>query len=171
MRLYRYVGPRRIAERVCPGALGTAITSPRDVAAWARSTDQGQDAEGCLIVTFVVDGAGVLRIADRRSEHVACAAGGPVQSAGEITFALEGGRVAVAAVSNQSTGYCPEPDSWPAVAAALRRVELEAPEGFALACAFRRCLRCDSICLVKAGVFVCDVCGAELPAGYNCQEG
>jgi hypothetical protein len=169
MRLYRYVGPRQIAERVRADPHGAPITSPGDVVAWAQATGQEPDAEGCLIATFVVDAAGVLRIADRRSEHVACASGSPVQSAGEMTFVLEGGQAVVAAVSNQSTGYCPEPESWPAVEAALRRAGLEAPAGFAFEYVFRRCVGCGGICLVKADVFTCAVCGTELPAGYNCQ--
>ncbi|MEU6730442.1 hypothetical protein ABZ917_42625 [Nonomuraea wenchangensis] len=35
---------------------------------------------------------GVLLLAPRRSEHVACAGGRPVLSAGEISFAREAGR-------------------------------------------------------------------------------
>ena len=50
--------------------------------------------------------------------HVACAAGGPVLSAGEITFDDD---MTVAEITNQSTGFCPEPESWPAVSDALDR--------------------------------------------------
>jgi hypothetical protein len=71
--------------------------------------------------TFVVRGDGVLRLAPRRSEHVACGGGEPVPSAGEISFREDAGRGAVREVSNQSTGYCPDVDSWPAVAGALDR--------------------------------------------------
>lgn len=167
MKLYRYVGPRRIADRVRPGSAGVPIRSPGDVLAWVRATGQ-ELSGGCVIATFVVDAAGVLLVADRRSEHVACAGGQPVRSAGEITFAVGWG-VEVAAVSNQSTGYCPEPESWPAVAAALTAAGLELPTGFALACDFRRCVGCGSLTLVKGGVFECGVCGADLPPAYNCQ--
>jgi hypothetical protein len=111
----------------------------------------------------------VLRVAPRRSEHVACAGGRPVLSAGEITFALAGRSVGVAEVSNQSTGYCPEPESWPAVEAALRRAGLEPPDGFSPACVFRRCEECGTVCLVKGGAFECAACGAGLPSKYNCQ--
>jgi hypothetical protein len=118
--------------------------------------------------TFVVDPAGVLRIAPRRSEHVACAGGGAVLAAGEIRFArLAGGRVEVVEVSNQSTGYCPDPDCWPAVAAALAAAGIRAPTGFTSACVFRRCGACGQTNLVKEAWFVCATCDAELPATWN----
>ena len=167
MRTYRYVGPQRIAERIRPEQAGVPIGSPRDVRAWVGNTAQVPSG-GLVIATFVVDAAGILLVADRRSEHVACAGGRPVRSAGEVTFAV-GRSVAVAGVSNQSTGYCPEPASWPAVAAALAAAGLEPPAAFALACEFRRCVACGTLTLVKDGVFECAVCGAHLPAAYNCQ--
>jgi hypothetical protein len=171
MRLYRYVGPKRIAERVDPAALGVPIRSPQDVLRWAKEAGQKAGADGLVIATFVIDEAGLLRVADRRSEHVACAGGRPVRSAGEITFVLEKGTAGVAAVSNQSTGFCPEPESWPAVAAALRQAGLSAPNGFSPACVFRRCLKCGSISVVKDAVFECAVCGSPLPEGWNCDGG
>lgn len=167
MKVYRYVGPKRIADRVLPGSAGVPIRSPEDVRNWVQASAQELTA-GCVIATFVVDAAGVLRVADRRSEHVACAGGGPVRSAGEITFAV-GRAIEVGAVSNQSTGYCPEPASWPAVAEAMAAAGLKPPAGFALVCDFRRCTACGGLTLVKGGVFECGTCGAELPAAYNCQ--
>lgn len=168
MRLYRYVGPKRITERVGLEPTGVPIRSPEDVRDWVRDAAQ-ELIGGCVIATFVVDAAGILLVADRRSEHVACAGGQPVRSAGEITFAV-GRTVEVVGVSNQSTGYCPEPESWLAVAEALSGVGLLAPDGFALACEFRRCIGCDGLTLVKSGVFECGTCGAELPTAYNVQE-
>jgi hypothetical protein len=170
MKLYHYVGPKGIAERLVNAPCGTAILSPRDVVGWAQASGQKPDADGCVIATFIVDESGVLRIADRRSEHVACAGGGPVRSAGEINFALNGDSVKLAGVSNQSTGYCPEPESWPAVADALSAAGLAAPGGFSFVCVFRLCPSCDSKNLVKEGVFECAVCGRELPSAYNCQS-
>jgi hypothetical protein len=55
----------------------------------------------------------------RRSEHVVCAGGGLVRAAGELRFELRHGSVVVAEASNQSTGYCPEPQSWTARAARI----------------------------------------------------
>lgn len=169
MRLYRYVGPKSIADRVSVSLGGSPVRSSADVLGWVRRSGQKPDAGGCVIAAFVVDDSGVLLVADRRSEHVACAGGRRVQSAGEITFEIDGQSVGVAGVSNQSTGYCPEPESWPAVAAALSAAGLPPPTGFDPACVFRRCVGCGSLTLIKEGVFECGVCGAELPAAYNCQ--
>lgn len=166
MRLYRFVGPKSIADSVRPDSAGAAVRSPEDVRDWAHKTSQ-ELSDGCVIATFVIDASGVLRIADRRSEHFACAAGQPVQSAGEMTFFI-GRSIEVTEVSNQSTGYCPEPESWPAVVTALEVAGLNAPSGYSPACVFRRCA-CGNLTLIKDGVFACGVCGARLPEAYNVQ--
>ena len=46
-----------------------------------------------------------------------------VLGAGEMTFVQAGADWRVAEVTNQSTGFCPDPDSWPAVAAALDSID------------------------------------------------
>jgi hypothetical protein len=167
MRLYSYVGPRQIADRVITSPPGTPVESPEDVIRWARATGRKAGADGAITVTFVVDDGGILRIADRRSEHVACAGGGPVRAAGEMTLVAEDGSVEVLSVSNQSTGYCPEPESWPEVERALQSAQLAPPEGFSPVCIFRRCGRCKAINLVKDGAFECAICEAALPEVYN----
>ncbi|HEX4607895.1 MAG TPA: hypothetical protein VH092_06805 [Urbifossiella sp.] len=167
MTLYRYVGPKRIADRIAATPAGYPIHSPADVRAWVTGTAQELSA-GCVTATYVIDAAGTLLIADRRSEHVACAGGRPVRSAGELTFAV-GRTVEVGGVTNQSTGYCPEPGSWPVVSAALAGCGLSAPGGFTAAYEFRRCPGCGGITLIKDGLFECDGCGSELPAAYNLQ--
>lgn len=169
MRLYSYVGPKRIADRVALSPPGTPVDSPDDLTRWALATGQKAEADGSVTVTFVVDGGGILRIADRRSEHVACASGRPVLSAGEMTLVARPGCVEVLSVSNQSTGYCPEPESWPSVESAMRRALLAPPDGFSPACVFRRCVRCEAINLVKCAEFECAVCEAALPETYNVQ--
>ena len=88
MKLYRYIGTKDIAEHALKAPRGTPILSRHDVVAWAKASRQTPDTDGCVTATFIVDESGVLRIADRHSEHVACAGGGLVFSAGEITFAL-----------------------------------------------------------------------------------
>jgi hypothetical protein len=165
--LYWYVGPKKIAERSLSAPVGTRVESPEDVRRWMRQTGQGVDAAGNVVATFVVDEPGWLRIADRRSEHVACAGGRPVRSAGEMTFTIRGRDVRVTWVTNQSTGYCPEPDSWPAVAAALVRAGIAAPDGFRREFVFRRCPRCSSINVIKEGIFECGVCSSPLPQEWN----
>src|SRR5207248_2652277 len=105
---------------------------------------------------------------DRRSEHVACAGGEPVLSAGEVTFSISSD-VRVVNVTNQSTGYCPQPASWPAVASALAKAGLDAPAGFDPAYEFRRCICCNGLSIIKDAVFECPECGAALPLMYNAQ--
>jgi len=65
------------------GGAGYPIGSSVAFETWATTVDKQDLAEP---FTFVVDVDGVLRLAARRSEHVACAASGDVLSAGEITF-------------------------------------------------------------------------------------
>src|SRR5438552_4002624 len=118
-RKYHYVGPKKIAQRAPTASPGWQIRSPDDVLQWIRETKQNLNACGDVTATFVIHEAGSLRIADRRSEHVACAGSRVVLSAGEITFRLLRGKVAADRVTNQSVGYCPEPESWAAVKSAL----------------------------------------------------
>jgi hypothetical protein len=166
-KLYRYVGPPGIAARVAGDPAGTRIDAASDLVRWCAATGQVPDRGGLLAATFVIDADGRLLVADRRSEHVACAGGGSVLSAGELLLATVGGRAEVAEVSNQSTGYCPEPDSWPAVAAALDRPGIPHPGRFTSPITFRRCEGCGERSVVKDGWFVCGVCGADLPDEWN----
>jgi hypothetical protein len=158
--LYEYVGPAAIRARCADGPLGCLVSTPADLLAWV---DDGE----VRAVTFVVDADGNLRIADRHSEHVACAGGGPVRSAGELFLRRAGDSVEVAEASNQSTGYCPEPESWPAVAAALDAAGIGHPGCFTTAILFRRCPGCGERSIVKDAWFVCPLCGADLPAAWN----
>jgi hypothetical protein len=90
-----------------------------------------------------------------------------VLSAGELYFLVRDEGVEVAEASNQSTGYCPEPASWPAVAAALERIGVAHPGRFTVEVVFRRCETCGERNVVKDGWFVCGVYGAELPGEWN----
>lgn len=163
-RLYRYVGPTDLAALATPGDGGPAMRSPADVEAWigARTT-----AELGEPFTFVVGADGALRLAARRSEHVACAGGGAVLAAGEITFERRSGRWAVAEISNQSTGYCPDGDSWSALAEALDRAGLEHPGGYTYEVVFRRCVSCGQVNIVREADFLCVFCDEELPREWN----
>src|SRR5262249_34976537 len=169
MPVYRYVGPKDIAQMAAGTPKGALILSASDITRWISETHQKPDADGAIIATYVIDDDGSLRIADRRSEHVACAGGKPVRSAGEITFELTGRHPRIAAVTNQSTGYCPEPQSWEAVATALNAAKLDyqGPDWFEPAFEFRRCLSCASINVVKNNVFRCSICDAPLPTCWN----
>ncbi|WP_285567975.1 hypothetical protein [Streptomyces sp. RTGN2] len=121
--------------------------------------------------TFVIGTDGVLRLAPRRSEHVACAGGDMVLSAGEISFVCDEGRWAVGEVSNQSTGYCPDVTSWTTVAHALDDIELGRPSGFTHEVVFRRCPDCQELNIVREDDFVCVFCGSGLPAAWNVDPG
>jgi hypothetical protein len=145
MRRYRYVGPKDLLSLVT-SSRGAAIDAARN---------------GTF--TFVVTTDGVLRVAPRHSEHVVCAGGAEVLSAGEIRVE----RARVVSVSNQSTGFCPEPESWPAVAAALDRAGIAHGNGFTDEMIFRKCPACAQRSIVKDGDFTCAVCGAALPAQWN----
>ncbi|HEX8913442.1 MAG TPA: hypothetical protein VF796_13860 [Humisphaera sp.] len=167
-RTYHYVGPQDVRARAAGHAAGAIVLKAADLLAWAKAFGLAAGRGEAIPATFVVDAEGRLRVADRRSEHVECAGGGgDVLSAGEMFFAIDGCDVRVEEVSNQSTGYCPESESWPAVAEALERAGIEHPGGFTTVCVFRRCEACGERSIVKDGWFQCDVCGAKLPVDWN----
>ena len=164
MKLYRYVGPPEIRDR-SRAMGGEVIQSIDDIRSWAADRDRMGD--DMVPATFVIDPVGRLRLADRRSEHVACAGGGTVQSAGEMFFLIDGEDVEVVDVTNQSTGYCPEPASWPSVASALDAIGVRHPGGFTTEIVFRRCERCGQRNVIKDEAFECGACGGSLPAEWN----
>jgi hypothetical protein len=163
MTLYRYIGPDAIRERATQEPTGAIVTRGEDLANWLHGHPEALD-EGA---TFVIDVEGVLRLAPRRSEHVACAGGGLVQAAGELRFELRHGSAVVMEASNQSTGYAPEPESWSALAVALDALGVEHPGRYTIAFEFRRCPSCAQLNVVKDGWFYCDTCDAQLPVERN----
>jgi hypothetical protein len=165
-KLYRYVGPEAIRSRTAAGPGGQPIDSLEDLSAWITEHRRAGSSDGLVVATFVIDSEGRLRLADRHSEHVACAGGGPVLSAGEMFFSIEGA-ITVAEVSNHSTGYCPEPESWVVVGEALDRLGVGYPGAFTTVVIFRLCPECGQRNVVKDGWYVCQVCGADLPHVWN----
>ena len=163
MTKYHYVGPSELRDSISERQL---IQKPSDVLCWVTQTQQRPE-NGRIVATFIIDDLGRLWIADRHSEHVACADGQSVLSAGEMTFVTDGSKVSVAGVSNQSLGYCPEPSSWPAVAAALDNSSLPHPLDFTSAYIIRRCEVCQVKNIVKDGVYECGVCQSLLPQNWN----
>ncbi|MFI0937241.1 hypothetical protein [Streptomyces sp. NPDC021020] len=163
-RSYQYVGPAELKARVRPGDEGQGIRTPDDLARWLSAQGPAERAEP---FTFVVGTDGLLRLAPRRSEHVSCAGGAPVLSAGEMSFHRSADRWSVADVSNQSTGYCPDPTSWPTVAAALDRARITQPEGFTHEVVFRRCPGCAEVNIVREDDFACVFCQTPLPHFWN----
>lgn len=163
-RSYRYVGPAELKAAILPGAGGHPVRSGADFDGWVAHQSASDLAEP---FTFVIDVHGVLRLAPRRSEHVACAGGHPVLSAGEIAFCRLSTSWTVAEVTNHSTGYCPDPASWPAVAGALSRAGLRHPAGFTHEVVFRRCPTCRELNVVRDHDFTCVFCAAALPEAWN----
>lgn len=162
MRRYSYVGPPDIARQARSSPTRRQITSQADVAAWARDTAQHLDSSGEVTATFVIDTGGQLWIADRGSEHVACAQALQVLAAGELSFRINGQRAEVVEASNQSTGFCPEPESWPAVEAALDAAGLGHSGAWTSAFEFRLCESCGLTNIVKDGWKWCEACDSEL---------
>jgi len=167
-RRYRYVGPPDLLKRRASDLDVVELTSQTAIAGWLDRRDPGELDEP---FTFVVTADGYLRLAARRSEHVHCAGGQQVLAAGEISFARADHQVRVSEVSNQSTGYCPDPDSWPAVAEALDRAGLDRPPGFTSEVIFRRCPACQARNIVHDAQFLCAICDAALPADWNFSDG
>ncbi|MFO0625562.1 MAG: hypothetical protein U0325_08080 [Polyangiales bacterium] len=161
MRRYAYVGPPELAAASTGPA--PAIGSRAQLAAWITRHAPALRDEG-YVVTWVVTVDGAWRVAPRRSEHVACAGGGAVLGAGEATLARD---ARVVEASNLSTGYCPEPACWSALAAALDHAAIPRPAGFAHALVFRRCAACGQRNVVRDEHFACAVCDAPLPAAWN----
>ena len=79
----------------------------------------------------------------------------------------EGAGWSISEMSNQSTGYCPDPDSWPAVAVALDRIGLAHLGDFTHKVVFRRCPACGQLNIVRDGNFACAVCDSALPEYWN----
>lgn len=156
-RRYAYVGPAEIRDAVRDHPSGAHVTDATTLARWLAAAEPG------ALATFVVSLDGVLCLADRHSEHVACAGGADVLGAGEIGF--EDGEVVF--VSNLSTGYCPEPACWTAIAAALDRLGVDRPDTLSAAFDYRKCSTCGQRNVVKDGWWVCAVCEAQLPETWN----
>ncbi|MEU2702434.1 MULTISPECIES: hypothetical protein [Micromonospora] len=162
-RQYAYVGPAEFRDRAV-AVDAVTVDSIASLDEWLAGRDPGDLVEP---VTFVVDLDGVLRLAPRRSEHIALAGGRDVLAAGEMAFALAGGGWRASEVTNQSTGYCPDPDCWPAVAEALDRVGVPHPGRFTDQVIFRRCPSCGERNIVRDDDFTCALCGDTLPARWN----
>ncbi len=163
-RMYGYVGTREVLESVRGTPQGATIHGPEDLHRWADAQHDWWGDE--LTATFVVMPDCTLRVAPQRSEHVACAGGGEVLAAGELVV-RRGRAHEVVSVTNQSTGYCPEPDCWTSIHAAFTAAKIPAPEALSQAFVFRRCPKCGERNLVKESWFECACCGADLPETWN----
>jgi hypothetical protein len=164
---YRYLGSDDIKNIVFVSEHRAVIHQAEDIVQWINNTGQLRKNTGLVVATFIIDTIGNLWIADRHSEHYVCAQGKNVLSAGEITFLIHGQNIEVIEITNQSTGYCPEPESWSVVDEVLSKATIIHPQGFTHEFIFRRCQRCLSKNVVKEGWFMCGVCGEELNQEWN----
>jgi len=148
--MYKYVGPKNLLENIKIREEGFLINSGLDIENWILHSNQKVNDNQEIIATFIIDEELNLRISDRHSEHVVCAAGKDVLSAGEITFRIVNKQVKnISKVSNQSTGYCPEPSSWSYVSKALEKLNIDYPDYFTEAFIFRICKNCHNINIDK----------------------
>ncbi|MFD7587073.1 hypothetical protein ACFV84_16855 [Kitasatospora sp. NPDC059811] len=93
-----------------------------------------------------------------------------VLGAGEAGFREGSGRWLVDEVGNQSTDYCPDVSSWPAVAGALDQAGVVRPSGFTHEVLFRRCPSCRQLNIVREEDSVCVFCDEALPKGWNADR-
>ena len=155
------MGPAEIRRQVAGHPRGLVITSRTQLAEWAHSAEAKVDRGWA---TYVISAEGALLLAPRRTEHVVCAGGQPVRCAGELRVDEIG---EILEISNNSTGYCPSEDTWPAVENSLSGAGLGSPGRFTFLAIFRRCEVCGQRNLVKDDWFECAVCKADLPAVWN----
>jgi hypothetical protein len=167
MSLYSFVGPPQIRMSADFETPRHEVKNAAALLQWARQMDGAIKGLRDFVFTYVVLPEQRLFVADRRSEHVACARGDAVLTAGELFVSLVNGRLQVDGASNLSTGYCPEPGSWRALQLALEGTDLGSLEGFEPSFEFRRCEWCEQNCLIKDEVFECPGCNVELPQHWN----
>jgi hypothetical protein len=166
MRTYQYVGPRNLLELANADVARCEPRNPADLLNWLSTHSLSPP----VTLTFVVTVQGQLRVSPRHAEHVACARAEPVRAAGELELGLSAGLPSVLGITNQSTGYCPEPACFPEVVAALGRAGFRAPGALAHEFLFRRCPKCRGISIVKEDEFECASCGGALPETWNFDE-
>ena len=166
-RRYRYVGPPEIKRSVRRENHCLHVADASDLIRWSTEFLPPRRSNGVFTVTYIIDTDEQLWVADRRSEHVACADGQDVLAAGEMTLEHAASSIGASEVTNQSTGYCPEPSCWSVVERVLGRLGIPHPSHFTPAFEFRRCDECGSTNLIKEGVFECVVCNAALSPTWN----
>ncbi len=98
-KVYSYVGAACLNSLENLDAARTLVPFEGDIVAAIRRSKSPKKTEP-IVFTFIVGFNGLLWIADRHSEHVACARGGDVLSAGELTFEVDGGIVIVTDITN-----------------------------------------------------------------------
>lgn len=169
---YNYIGPKSILKRVQAVYKGSVIKTTDDIVDWLKANNEKIKIEDITICTFVIDLDNQLLIVNRHSEHVQCAFGKDVLSAGEIGFIIEKeNRIRIDSITNQSTGYCPAASSWIEVKKALQKIEgLSIPNGFEPTFVFSYCLTCQTRQIVKEAFYYCPLCEGELLSEAEFQD-
>lgn len=166
IQLYSYVGPQSIIDSIDFTFVGYPIIQKSDVFNWIKETSQ-EIINDSVFATFIINENHQLVINDRHSEHVMCANGKQVISAGEISFFIDKKSIFINEISNQSTGYCPKPESWKYVYKVLNTLNIEHPDYFTTAFDFRICNHCNNINLIKDQIFECQLCQTDLALEWN----
>jgi hypothetical protein len=168
LKSYKYIGSAAIRLAVADHPCGTVIRSIFDLKNWIKDRCSRQiSTSGSIVATFIIDLDVNLCLSDRHSEHVACASAQSVLSAGEIFISWDRDGFEVSDITNQSTGYCPELQSWYSVEAALNKIQINCPSYFTSEFTFRRCDVCQQINIVKDRLFICAVCSSTLSDVWN----
>lgn len=166
---YQYVGSQEITDGLDLTIGGSVMVDLADVRKWILDRSE-EWVNSTITATFVISEEEEFIINGRHSEHVMCAMGKPVLSAGEVSFQMEGKDLFISDITNQSTGYCPKPDSWTIVQVVLDRIGIIHPDYFTRAYHFRYCEMCQSINLIKDEVYDCILCGAPLDKEWNVDK-
>ncbi len=177
-QVFQFVGHVDAWPKGEPNPYRHRAVCQQQVGEWIARQKFPPQADGTVILTYIIDLHTELWLASRNSEHVACAVGEPVLAAGELTLKLSNDppcgkpshpgyaqqwRIEVVGVSNHSTGYLPEPDCWPVVAEALDRMDILRPDQWTVALVLRRCPVCQWVNVIKDDHFFCDICQRQLP--------
>ena len=147
-QLYSYVGSEEILKIANFDFKGYKVSDVNDIIDWIESNSQ-EIINHSVTATFIISENQELFINDRHSEHVVCAGGKKVLSAGEISFMIDKNDISISEISNQSTGYCPKSESWIEVNKVLQKIGIDYPDYFTTAFEFRLCTSCRSINLIK----------------------
>ena len=168
---YEYIGPSDILKRIKPQYKGATVTSIQDIKDWINHHQPTAKAGTILTCTFIINLDDQLVITDRHAEHVQCALGNLVKSAGEINFYIaKRNKIQIDSITNQSTGYCPHATSWKSVKIALEKVfDTNIPDGFDPEFIFSYCSQCQTRQIVKDEFYFCPTCHGTLLDEYAFQ--
>lgn len=161
---YEYIGPKEILEIIEEKYQGRVIETSEEIFDWIIENHSKPKKDDIIICTFIINLENKLVIADRHSEHVQCANGKNVRSAGEIGFQVDNQkRINVFSITNQSTGYCPSAKSWTEVDKALKKIScLTFPNGFEPEFVFSYCPNCKTRQIVREDFYFCPTCEGGL---------